>query len=1420
MTRLVLHGLGAFKATLDAVDLTAFSTDKVRALLIYLALETAQPHRRELLASLFWPEMPQSTALTNLRLALHRLRQTFDEVVPDASATLLISTRQTLQLNAAFVTVDVASFQTLLAACAGHGHQALHTCDECLARLAQAVELYQGELLAGFGVKDAPAFEEWLLLRRETLHQQVLASLHRLVEAYEQRDDLQAHHYARRQLLLEPSREESHRQLMRILARRGLYSEALAQYESCRRLLYAELGVEPTAETKALYQQIRDGKLDQVHNDALLPPPPIASFRYDWSEAPEPVNVYGRQVELAYLERWLVHERCRLIVIVGMGGVGKTTLAAAAVEKVGAQFDRVIWRSLVNALPLGELVVAILERLSGQRVIDLPTSLEAQLVLLLDYLRQQRCLLVLDNLESILQADQTDRLRAGYAGYAQLFQYLAERGHQSCLLLTSRERPHGMVRWGEDTPLVRTLALEGLDDVAAQAMLNARDLIGAAGDVITLVQRYSGNPLALTLVAHTVQDVFGGDIASFLATEAPIFDDIREVLDQQFARLSALEQEILIWLAIEREPIASQSLRDNLVYSGPPRAFIEALRALQRRSLVGQSVEGFFLQNVVMEYTTDLLVDQVCEEIRAHTDYLPARIVHSTLNHYALLKATAKAYVRASQTRLLVQPIVTRLEASLGKQGLVKQINAILATLHAYNRAGQAAPQGYAAGNLLNLLRYLGVDLRGYDFSGLAVHQAYLQGSSLPDVNFANADLAHSVFTHSFGEILAIQFDTTQRMLVAGSVEGKLYVWSIVDGQVLHEYHTLGIGAHLAHFSPDGRLLASGHTDHQVRLWEVANGNPLAGGRLLHTLSIRMETQWCLVFSPDGKKLAVGGADGVVHLYDVWRSLGGNQTPQTFQGHRAAIPALAFTSDSQLLASGDVDGYICLWRLSEYSQPGLRQTFRGHTDEVHRLTFDATNTMLASGSHDRTIRLWPIGSDDGTFPTHADMQPRHTLYAHTQAIRTLAMSPDGITLASGGNDAYIRLWDIHTGQLLHTFLEIDHPSAFLSFSADGRLLASAGRDQIVYLWDVGTRQRLSALQAYNNLTYAVGFSPDGQLLTSGGTDGLMRLWDVSMALTAGGQEGVPLVRAFQGHPRSIRTLDFHPHTKSGHTIVASAGDDQVIRVWDIVGIKTAEHGRTVHLVSGHTDNVEAIQFSPDGQRLVSASRDKTVKVWDVSTLRNPGRQGVQLIHTLHGHTDRVHSCAFSPTGQQIASGSIDRTVCLWDAQSGSLLHTLYGHTNAVRSVTFSRDGSILASSSYDHVIRFWDTQTGTLLDTLSTWETAILAMDFHPQLDWLALGANDHTLRLWDRQNKRLLTILRGHTNSVEALEFSPDGRLLVSASTDETLKLWDVATWVCLQTLRADGPYARMNISGVTGISAAQKAALSALGAIERRLR
>jgi len=234
-----------------------------------------------------------------------------------------------------------------------------------------------------------------------------------------------------------------------------------------------------------------------------------------------------------------------------------------------------------------------------------------------------------------------------------------------------------------------------------------------------LVARYSGNPLALKLVAQTVQELFGGDIGAFLAAEAPIFDDIRMVLDQQYARLSALEQEILVWLAIEREPVALPALRANLVHPPSPRDILEALRTLQRRSLLEQvgraspaqqpPPAAFTLQHVIMEYVTERLVDDACRAIE--------RGELGCLDQYALLKAQSKDYVRQSQGRIIVQPITQRLLTCLGLAGLEAKLQRLLASLRARM---QQAP-GYAGGNILNLLLHLRRDLRGYDFSGLSV---------------------------------------------------------------------------------------------------------------------------------------------------------------------------------------------------------------------------------------------------------------------------------------------------------------------------------------------------------------------------------------------------------------------------------------------------------------------------------------------------------------------------------------------------------------------------------------------------------------------------------------------------------------------------------------------------------------------------
>ncbi len=253
MARLVLSLLGPFQVTLDGEPVTGFESNKVRALLAYLAVESHRPHRREVLAGLLWAEWPHRAALSNLRYALCKLRGTIGD--RDVCPPFLLITRQTIQFNTASdYWLDVAAFLEGVAV-GRAGHPAID-------RLEQAVALYRGSFLEGFSIGDSAAFEEWALFKREQIGRRALSAFYRLAACYEQRGEYeQAQSYAWRQLEMEPWDEEAHQQLMRVLALSGQRCAALAQYETCRRVLAEELGVEPAAQTTRLYEQIRDGRL-------------------------------------------------------------------------------------------------------------------------------------------------------------------------------------------------------------------------------------------------------------------------------------------------------------------------------------------------------------------------------------------------------------------------------------------------------------------------------------------------------------------------------------------------------------------------------------------------------------------------------------------------------------------------------------------------------------------------------------------------------------------------------------------------------------------------------------------------------------------------------------------------------------------------------------------------------------------------------------------------------------------------------------------------------------------------------------------------------------------------------------------------------------------------------------------------------
>jgi hypothetical protein len=337
---------------------------------------------------------------------------------------------------------------------------------------------------------------------------------------------------------------------------------------------------------------------------ALVPPvvAAVPAPRYDWGEAPAVPVVQGRTQELATLTRWVCEERCRLVLVLGEGGIGKTTLAARLAHDLVAEFAVVHWRSLRHAPPVEEWLAGAIAALSAGHAV-LPEGLDARLGLLLELLRTQRGLLVLDNLETVLEPGVPDvRYRAGYEGYGEVLRRLGESAHQGCLLVTSREQP-----LREDYASVRALRLQGLGVDEARELLGQDDLAGERAAWEVLVARYAGNPLALRVVGKTVGAVCGGSIAAFLVQAVAVFGDIRHLLVEQVTRLSGHERAVLSWLAAEPEPVGFVELVSDL---GPVLgrvAVVEAVEALARRSLLMAGGGAFTLQPVLLEYASSWL---------------------------------------------------------------------------------------------------------------------------------------------------------------------------------------------------------------------------------------------------------------------------------------------------------------------------------------------------------------------------------------------------------------------------------------------------------------------------------------------------------------------------------------------------------------------------------------------------------------------------------------------------------------------------------------------------------------------------------------------------------------------------------------------------------------------------------------------
>jgi WD40 repeat protein/tRNA A-37 threonylcarbamoyl transferase component Bud32/tetratricopeptide (TPR) repeat protein len=585
-------------------------------------------------------------------------------------------------------------------------------------------------------------------------------------------------------------------------------------------------------------------------------------------------------------------------------------------------------------------------------------------------------------------------------------------------------------------------------------------------------------------------------------------------------------------------------------------------------------------------------------------------------------------------------------------------------------------------------------------------------------------DSASGKVTHELGEKFRpvwLEFSPDARLLVSvgwypGTSTNTAKLWDAATGKEIQELiRYTGGGRHgVATFSPDGQWLALAVSIARagnpvaVTLWD-ARARPR---KRVQTLRVVSTEAGHLAFSPDSRRLAYVGlspraaqSNTPVGELKIWQTDTADLLLSVEDLPVVPYGMVTFSPDGKQLAFAANDRAVHVMDAQTGKDSAM---LRADSDSPVCLAYRPDGKLLASSGLDGIVQLWdPVGRKNV-----------RTLRGGT-ALTTLAFSADGRRLITCTFLNRVAVWDPDTGQDPLTFPMRSVPHS-VAISPDGQRLACVTDDGAVTIWDPATGQRLLTLHGHRFRTVGVAFSPDGELLATGGHEGPVILWD-----PVTGQLRRKLPQA-----GSVNEVAFSPDGQllaaSVHSFNAEHEPVGTVVLWSVAS------GQQVRTLSGHTQNVYGVAFSPDGERLVSASTDQTARVWDVKT-------GRELL-CFRGHGQGVYQARFSPDGRRIASSSDDRTVKVWEADTGALIHTLRGQTNSILSVAFSRDGRRIAAGSCDGTIKIWDAASGEEVLTLRGPMGNVFSVVFGPEDQWIASCWSsfadstviDRSIRLWE----------------------------------------------------------------------------------------
>ena len=459
----------------------------------------------------------------------------------------------------------------------------------------------------------------------------------------------------------------------------------------------------------------------------------------------------------------------------------------------------------------------------------------------------------------------------------------------------------------------------------------------------------------------------------------------------------------------------------------------------------------------------------------------------------------------------------------------------------------------------------------------------------------------------------------------------------------------------------------------------------------------------------------------------------------------------------------------------------------GHTDSIRNVSWSPDGLRALSGASDKSLRIWDVESG-GCLAV---------MLGHTERINSVAWSSDGLMALSGADDNTLRLWDVESGRCKNVFEGHDGKVNSVALSPDGLRALSGAWDNTVRLWNVESGRCIAVYEGHIGTVNSVVWSPDGLRALSGAWDKTVRIWDV---------ESGRCISVLKGHTGSISNVAWSP---DGHWIL-SGGWDDTIKLWDVesgrciksleedtgsvncvawspdclraltgawnnIRLRNLQSGQFIRVLDGHAANIISMAWSPDRFRVITGANDKTVRIWDVETGRC-----LASLDNAGADTMRV-----SPDGKRVLFGSgWGGNLLVWDLELGRFIRKLEGHAEAVNSVAWSQDGRLAISGANDATVRLWDIESGQFIREFRDHTGAVKSVAWNPNELRILSGGCDHTVRLWDVESGQCIRVLEGHTGTVKSVAWSPDGLNFITGANDATVRLWETETGRCIHVL------------------------------------